>query len=90
MEEKMEVIVDRFEGDYAVVEIAIGKCVNIPRVLVPDAKEGDIIKIEIEKEETEERKKYITSGQTSMKRTCKKPSSTIRDASADLARQKHK
>ena len=59
MEEKMKVIVDRFEGDYAVVEIAIGKCVNIPRVLVPDAKEGDIIKIEIEKEETEERKKYI-------------------------------
>jgi ribosome recycling factor len=59
MEEKMEVIVDRFEGDYAVVEIAIGKCVNIPRVLVPDAKEGDIIKIEIEKKETEKRKKYI-------------------------------
>lgn len=55
----MKVIVDRFEGDYAVVEIAIGKCVNIPRVLVPDAKEGDIIKIEIEKEETEEIKKYI-------------------------------
>ena len=55
----MKVIVDRFEGDYAVVEIAIGKCVNIPRVLVPDSKEGDIIKIEIEKEETEERKKYI-------------------------------
>ena len=55
----MKVIVDRFEGDYAVVEIAIGKCVNIPRVLVPDAKEGDIIKVEIEKKETEERKKYI-------------------------------
>ncbi len=55
----MKVIVDRFEGDYAVVEIAIGKCVNIPRVLVPDAKEGDIIKIEIEKNETEKRKKYI-------------------------------
>ena len=55
----MKVIVDRFEGDYAVVEIAIGKCVNIPRVLVPDAKEWDIIKIEIEKNETEKRKKYI-------------------------------
>ena len=55
----MKVIVDRFEGDYAVVEIAIGKCVNIPRVLVPDAQEGDIIKIEIEKNETEKRKKYI-------------------------------
>ena len=55
----MEVIVDRFEGDYAVVEIAIGKCVNIPRVLVPDAKEGDIIKIDTSKKETEERNKYI-------------------------------
>ena len=38
----MKVIVDRFEGDYAVVEIAIGKCVNIPRVLVPDAKEVNV------------------------------------------------
>ena len=59
MEEKIEVIVDRFEGDYAVVEIAIGKCVNIPRVLVPEEKEEDIKKIEIEKKETEKRKKYI-------------------------------
>ena len=55
----MKVIIDRFERDYAVVEIEIGKCVNIPKILIPNAKEGDIIKIEIEKKETEERKKHI-------------------------------
>lgn len=55
----MKVIIDRFEGDYAVVEIEIGKCVNIPKVLIPNAKEGDIIKIEIDKKETLERKKHI-------------------------------
>lgn len=55
----MKVIIDRFEGEYAVVEIEVGKYVNVPKVLLPNAKEGDIVKIEIDKEETEERKKYI-------------------------------
>ena len=55
----MKVIIDRFEGDYAVVEIEIGKCVNIPKILIPNAKEGDVIKIEIDKKETFERKKHI-------------------------------
>ncbi|MBD8922980.1 DUF3006 domain-containing protein [bacterium] len=55
----MKVIIDRFEGDYAVVEIEIGKYVNIPKILIPYAKEGDIIKIEIDKKETLERKKHI-------------------------------
>lgn len=55
----MKVIIDRFEGDYAVVEIEVGKCVNIPKILIPNAKEGDIVKIEIDKKETLERKKHI-------------------------------
>ena len=55
----MKVIIDRFEGDYAVVEIEVGKCVNIPKILVPNAKEGYVINIEIDKNETEERKKNI-------------------------------
>lgn len=55
----MKVIIDRFEGDYAVVEIEVGKCVNIPKILIPNAKEGDIIKIEIDNKETLERKKHI-------------------------------
>lgn len=55
----MKVIIDRFEGDYAVVELEVGKCVNIPKILIPDAKEGDVIKIIIDRETTEERKKQI-------------------------------
>lgn len=55
----MKVIIDRFEGEYAVVEIDVGKYANVPKVLLPNAKEGDIVKIEIDKEVTEERKKYI-------------------------------
>lgn len=55
----MKVIIDRFEGDFAVVEVDVGKCVNIPKVLIPNSKEGDIVRIEIEKIETEERKKHI-------------------------------
>ena len=55
----MKVIIDRFEGDYAVVELEVGKSVNIPKILIPDAKEGDVIKIIIDRETTEERKKQI-------------------------------
>lgn len=55
----MKVIIDRFEGEYAVVELEVGKFVNVPKTLIPDASEGDVIKIEVEKKETEERKKHI-------------------------------
>lgn len=55
----MEVIVDRLEGDYVVVEIRTGNVVNIPKVLVPDAKEGDVVKIFIDKDLTEKRKKHV-------------------------------
>lgn len=57
----MEVTIDRFEGDYAVVEIDVGEFVSIPKVLVPDAKEGDIIEIRINKEKTEHQKEKITN-----------------------------
>lgn len=55
----MEVIIDRFEGDYAVVEIAKGKLINMPKVLVPNAQEGDVIKIIIDKEKTKKRKEQV-------------------------------
>lgn len=55
----MKVIIDRFEGDYAVVEIEIGQFVNIPKILLPEAKEGDVISIEVDKNETELRRKKI-------------------------------
>ncbi len=55
----MEVIVDRIEGDYAVVEIEKGNMSEIPLELVPYVKEGDIVTITINKDKTEKRKKTM-------------------------------
>jgi hypothetical protein len=53
----MQVIIDRFEGDFAVVELANKETVNMPRVLLPEgAKEGDIIDIVLNQQGTLERK----------------------------------
>lgn len=43
----MEYVVDRIEGMYIVLEVDIGKTINVPLELIPSAKEGDTIKIEI-------------------------------------------
>lgn len=43
----MEYVVDRIEGEHIVLEIDIGKTINFPLELIPSAKEGDTIKIEI-------------------------------------------
>lgn len=55
----MEVIVDRIEGDYAIVEIEKGNMSNLPLDLVPNVKEGDIVTITVNKDKTEDRKKTI-------------------------------
>lgn len=55
----MKVIIDRFEGEYAVVEIDVGKFADLPRVLIPDAKQGDVINITVDKEDTAKRKEVI-------------------------------
>lgn len=54
------VIIDRFEGRFAVVETAEGKMLNIPKELLPsEAKESDIVSIGIDKEATAERRSQI-------------------------------
>lgn len=55
----MRVILDRYEGDYAVVELESGELVNMPRILAMNAEEGDIIELRILEKETDERKAYI-------------------------------
>lgn len=58
----MKVIIDRFEGDFAVCEKENKIMVDIPKEIVPEeAKEGDvlIISISVDAEETEKRKKII-------------------------------
>lgn len=54
-------IIDRFEGDWAVIEYE-DKTFNFPKDLLPkEAKEGDVLKfdITIDREETEKRRKTI-------------------------------
>lgn len=44
--DKMEVIVDRFEGDFAVCEKKNREMINIPKAkLPPNTKEGDVLTI---------------------------------------------
>ena len=57
----MKVIIDRFEQDYAIVEINIGEFAKISKKLLPQAKEGDVIKINIDSNATQKRKKDVKS-----------------------------
>lgn len=51
----MQVVVDRIEEEFIVVELEDGNVVDVPKVLIPGAKEGDIIDIYINRDETEKR-----------------------------------
>lgn len=61
----LKIIIDRFEGDFAVVELDDKGLINMPIELVPEgAKEGDVIEIQINHEETrlikeEKEKKWL-------------------------------
>lgn len=56
----MKVIIDRFEGELALLELEDREIIDIPKRLLPEgAKEGDIIKIIIDEEETQKRKEQI-------------------------------
>ena len=52
-------IIDRFEGDYAVIEVN-DEFLNIPKSALPkNAKEGDVLRFTIDNEETTKRKQRI-------------------------------
>lgn len=56
----MKFVIDRFEGDFAVVELQDGSIAQIPRVVIPsNAKEGDIILLIVEVDETANKKASI-------------------------------
>jgi hypothetical protein len=57
----MKVIIDRFEGEYAVVELESGEFADMPKMLVPSlAEEGDVLEISIDENETARRKNRIS------------------------------
>ena len=57
----MEVIVDRIEGDYLVLELESKKTVNVPKSLIPNASEGDIIDISINYSKRVAREKEVNA-----------------------------
>lgn len=55
-----KLIIDRFEGDFAVCETENLSFIDIPKAVLPEeAKEGDVIAISIDKSETDKRKEKI-------------------------------
>jgi hypothetical protein len=49
------VVIDRFEGEYAVVELPNRVMVDVPKIVLPDeAVEGDIIEIRIGRDKVQE------------------------------------
>lgn len=49
----MKYVIDRFENEFAVVELSDKSFVNIPRKAIPpDAKEGSVIEVKIDPDET--------------------------------------
>lgn len=55
-------IVDRIEADFAVCEIEEGYFADVPLKALPDGvKEGDVLNISVEDEETERRKSNINN-----------------------------
>jgi DNA-directed RNA polymerase subunit H (RpoH/RPB5) len=52
----MYVVIDRFEGDKAVLELPDQTFVDAPAILFKNAKEGDVVLIAVDSEETRLRK----------------------------------
>ncbi|MDO5479268.1 MAG: DUF3006 family protein, partial [Clostridia bacterium] len=52
---------DRKEGEWLVLSLPDGECVNVSEKLCPEAGEGDIINIEVLTSETQERKDALKS-----------------------------
>lgn len=58
----MRLVIDRFEGTIAVVELPNGQMIDCPKVLLPDnAKEGSILNITVDENETDTKLKEVTS-----------------------------
>ena len=57
----MQIIVDHIEDDYLVVELEDLSTIDVPRALIPNAKEGDVVDIIINEEATNERRKEVSA-----------------------------
>ena len=57
----MKLIIDRIEGRFAVAELENGATESVPLTILPHGvREGDVIRITVDKRETETRKDEIS------------------------------
>ena len=55
----MQLIIDRFEGEWCICEYEAGKTLDMPRALIPiHAKEGEVLCISIDEQKTNTQKGY--------------------------------
>ena len=55
----MRIVIDRIEENFAVAELPDGSMKNLPLEFVPDCKEGDVVYITIDEEETKKIKEDV-------------------------------
>ena len=57
----MRIIIDRIEGDFAIVELPSGQMIDCARAMLPDnAKEGSILNITVDEEATNDKLQKVT------------------------------
>ena len=55
----MKIVIDRFDGDFAIVETEDGNTYNVPKGLFHCLREGDVLNLEFDEEETKKRRENI-------------------------------
>lgn len=55
----MYIVIDRIEGEMLVVQLGDGTMADLPAIIAPDAKEGDVLSIVVDKDETSRRKQDV-------------------------------
>ena len=57
----MKLIIDRFEGNFAIIELPNGQMIDCPKTMLPDnAKEGSILNITVDEKATNEKLQKVT------------------------------
>lgn len=63
----MKLIIDRFEGDFAVIELPNGQMIDCPKAILPnDAKEGSVLEIIVDEKATNDKLQKITKRMNSL------------------------
>lgn len=55
----MKLVIDRIEGKWIVAQMPDGNMVELPKILLPKATEGDVIVIDIDADERDKRQQAV-------------------------------